>query len=110
MQGVKPPPYRPWSTNSTTPNPPTSGAAKFTWSAGGPGDPDLLTFRALRLMQQATSYCTTGWLPPAIVELVRKEAKRIYVGKRSDSHTVPQSELNEHCWSNWPNRANAYCA
>ena len=45
-------------------------------------------------MQQADVVLYDRLVAPAIVELVRKEARRIYVGKQSDSHTVPQSELN----------------
>ncbi len=62
---------------------------------GGPGDPDLLTFRALRLMQQADVIVHDRLISKEVLNLCRRDADRVYVGKERDNHSVPQDQINQ---------------
>ncbi len=64
------------------------------WLVGaGPGDPDLLTFKALRMMQHADVVLYDRLIGPGILDLTRRDAERINVGKSPNNHTMQQDEI-----------------
>lgn len=62
---------------------------------GGPGDPGLLTLRGLQVMQLADVVLYDHLVSEEVLDLVRRDAERICVGKRAGAHSVAQQETNQ---------------
>ena len=60
----------------------------------GPGDPDLLTLRAAKLLGQADTVVYDHLVGTGVLDFIRPDAEQIYVGKEKDRHTLPQDEIN----------------
>ena len=73
-----------------------AGEPGKVWIVGtGPGDPDLLTVKAMRLIQDATIVLYDNLVSASIMALLPARAQRVYVGKKRSAHTLPQAQINE---------------
>ena len=61
----------------------------------GPGDPELLSFKALRLMQKADIVIYDRLVSRPIMNLIRQDTEKIYVGKQRADHAMPQENINQ---------------
>lgn len=62
---------------------------------GGPGDPELLTIKAVRLLAAADVVVHDNLVSAAVLAHARPEAERIYVGKKAGNHALPQLDINQ---------------
>ena len=71
------------------------GAGRVTLLGCGPGDPELLTVRAVRVLGEADVLVYDHLVSDAVLDLARPATRRIYVGKQRDKHTLPQAAINQ---------------
>ena len=70
------------------------GAGKVWLVGAGPGDPELLTLKAARLLASAEAVVFDHLVGDAILALIPPGARRVYAGKEAGNHALPQSEIN----------------
>lgn len=74
---------------------PTANQGEVYLIGAGPGDPELLTFKALRLLQQADVIVYDRLVSIDVLDMARRDAEKIYVGKQRDNHSLPQESINQ---------------
>ncbi|SEI71708.1 uroporphyrin-III C-methyltransferase / precorrin-2 dehydrogenase / sirohydrochlorin ferrochelatase/uroporphyrin-III C-methyltransferase [Allopseudospirillum japonicum] len=76
-------------------SPSSPQAGKVYLIGAGPGDPDLITVKGLKLLQQADIVLYDRLVAPELLQEAPAHAKKFYVGKARSQHSVPQAEINE---------------
>ena len=83
-----------YSANPVTDNP-NNSASEVALVGAGPGDPELLTLKAWRLIQSAEVVLYDRLVSPEIMALIPESTQKIHVGKQRSNHTLPQDQINQ---------------
>lgn len=86
---------RPTRTEAGAESPPAVQMPQVYLVGAGPGDPELISVRGLRLLEQADSVLYDRLVDPSLLAHAPAKAEMVYVGKRTADHTVPQKDINQ---------------